>query len=154
MKGADISPEKALDVARRILSRRDHGRAELGRKLRTRGLPPPLIGRTLDQLEASGLLDDAKCSRALIESELARGHGLVYIWAKLRQRGLPALRDPGDLEAEAESLRSFVRRKRLAPAALTGAPEKARILRFLRGRGYTSGAIAAVLGPLSEREED
>jgi len=154
MNGAESSPGKVLDVARRILSRRDHGISELARKLKARGFAPSQIQNALKELEAGGYLDDTRCSRALLESELGRGHGLAYVRAKLRQRGLPSSDDPSDLQAEAESLRLFVRRKNLLKSTLTGNAERAKILRFLRGRGYTASAIVAVLGPLAEEEQE
>jgi len=154
MPGAPRGPRSVLEAARRLLSGRDHGRAELQRKLQVRGFTPSQIKGALEKLEADGLLDDAKCSSALFEAELGRGHGLAYIRAKLRQRGLPPGEEPTHREAEAESLRQFLLRKNLAPRALTEVRERAKILRFLRGRGYTPAAIACVMGPLAEEEQD
>jgi regulatory protein len=147
-------PKNVLEAARRLLSGRDHGRAELQRKLQVRGFTPSQITGALERFEADGLLNDAKCARALLEVELGRGHGLAYIRAKLRQRGLPPGEEPAHREAEAESLRQFLRRRNLVPRALTEVRERAKILRFLRGRGYTAAAIAAVLGPLAEEGRD
>jgi regulatory protein len=152
MPGALQGPTSVLEAAHRLLSRRDYGEAELQRKLQAKGFTPSQIDGALRKLQADGLLNDAKCSRALLEGELGRGHGLAYIRVKLRQRGLSYAEGPSDREAEVESLRGFLRRKHLVPKLLTEISEKAKILRFLRGRGYTAAAIAAVFGPLAEEE--
>jgi regulatory protein len=142
-----------LESARRLLARRDHGRAELRAKLASRGFEAGEVAVALKRLEEDGLLDDSRCARALLEREMERGHGLAFVRAKARARRLSLSEEPGDLEREAESLRKYLRRKGQAPKSLTGAVERAKLLRSLRGRGYTQAAIAAVLGPLADNED-
>jgi regulatory protein len=135
-------------TAERILARRDHGREELRRKLLKRGFAPPDVDALLARLTAAGYLDDGKYAESLKRFELGRGHGLNYVSAKLRQRGLRMDRSPEDLRAEAASLRQFLEKKGWEAPSLTRGPEGAKILRFLRGRGYTSASLGAVLnGP-------
>ena len=139
-----------LEYARRLLARRDHGRAELRAKLAARGFKAGEVAAALTRLEEDGLLDDSRYARALLEREMGRGHGLAFARAKARARGLRLPEEPGDLGREAESLRKFLRRRHLDPKSLTSGIERAKLLRSLRGRGYTRAAISTVLGPLAE----
>ncbi len=140
------SQKRALRMtAERILARRDHGREELRRKLLKRGFETEHVEALISDLEAAGYLDDTRYVESLKRFELGRGHGLNYIGAKLRQRGLRVTRSPEDLREEVLSLRRFVDKKGWSDRLLTRGPEGARILRFLKGRGYTTAAIGAVL---------
>ncbi len=138
--------DRALrQTAERILARRDHGREELRRKLLKRGFEPSGVDALLDRLTEAGYLDDGRYAESLKRFELGHGHGLNYIAAKLRQRGLRMSRSPADLRAEGESLRELLEKKGWSPSLLTRGPEGAKILRFLRGRGYTAASLVTVL---------
>ena len=145
-------PSAARRTAERLLGRREHGREELKRKLLRRGFSHEEVRLALDELQARGLLDDPRCAEALARFELERGHGLAYIRAKLRQRGLSGEEGLPGPDAEAASLSALVRRRGIDRKSLTEPKERAKIIRFLRGRGYGGAALAAVLGSLPEEE--
>jgi regulatory protein len=142
-----------LPCAERILGRRDHGREELRRKLLARGYAPEAVGVVLDRLSERGLLDDERFAREFARQSLEKGHGALYVRAKLGARGLRGASAPCSAAEEADSLRVYLGRRGITAQALTGAAERAKILRFLRGRGYSGAAIAAVLGACREEEE-
>jgi len=150
--GAGPQPSAARQAAERLLGRREHGREELKRKLLRRGFSYEEVRLALDELQTRGLLDDIRCARALACFELERGHGLVYIRAKLLQRGFSGEEGLPGPEAEAASLSALVRRRGIDGKSLTEPKERARIIRFLRGRGYSGAALAAVLGSLPQEE--
>jgi len=133
----------AKATAERILAIRNHGKTELERKLLTRGFERLEVEALLDKLEKIGLLDDAAYAEELARGELDRGHGLNYIRAKLRRRGIFFAPPSLNLEREAESLAHFMKRKGISRTSLTGGPERAKTIRFLRGRGYTTAALAS-----------
>jgi|WetSurMetagenome_2_1015567.scaffolds.fasta_scaffold07592_2 regulatory protein len=132
--------------AERILAARDHGREELRRKLAKRGFEASEVAAVLDQLAEEGYLDDVRYAREFARQTLEKGHGSAYVRAKLASRGFRTAGRLVSAEEEAASLRAFLDRRRLRPGALTAAAERAKILRFLRGRGYSAEAIQRVLG--------
>lgn len=139
--------------AERLLAIRDHGREELRRKLLKRGYAPGEVERVLDELAARGILDDARFICEFAREALEKGHGPAYIRAKLTLRGTPpagSVCTPGEEKA---SLKAFLERRRLHPRALTGAPERAKIQRFLLGRGYSAATISALLGSGGDLED-
>ncbi len=132
-------------AAERILAIRDHGRAELRTKLLRRGFEEEPVRKVLEELERLGWLNDREYAETLARRELDRGRGLNYIRAKLVRRGVsvePACATPAEEEA---SLKRLLKKKNLTREALTGGPQRAKILRFLRGRGYTLTTVSAIV---------
>ncbi len=132
--------------AERILARRGHGREELRRKLVRRGFDPEAVDALLQNLAEGGLLDDAAYVREYARQALDKGHGSSYIRAKLASRGLRCTGPVCTAGEESASLRAFLERRRLRPSALTGPAERAKMQRFLSGRGYSAAAVQSVLG--------
>lgn len=132
--------------AERLLAMRDHGSEELRRKLMVRGYAPAAVETLLGDLVRHGYLDDERYCREFALQALEKGHGSAYIRAKLASRGAKSAGPPCTPAEESVSLRAFLEHRRLRPGALTPAAERAKILRFLRGRGYSAAAISAVLG--------
>ena len=145
--------EDPRPCAERLIARRDHGCEELRRKLLVRGYAPAAVGLVLNDLVRQGYLDDGKFCREFARQALEKGHGSSYIRAKLALRGARLTGPPCTPAEESASLRVFLDRRHLRPGALTPAAERAKIIRFLRGRGYSSAAISAVLGRGAESEE-
>lgn len=143
MSKRDGAKNDVRAAAERILAIRDHGKVELERKLLTRGFERLEVEALLDQLGKIGLLDDAAYAEELVQGEFDRGHGLNYIRAKLVRRGVSCRPLSLNIELETQSLARFMKRKGILPASLTGGPERAKTIRFLRGRGYTTATLAA-----------
>jgi regulatory protein len=134
------------------LSRREHGRTELERKLlrcpeaSAAGEPPlDAVARVLDALQADGWLDDSRAVEVRVRSQSAR-RGVLHIQADLRQRGLSA--PPDQLESlratELERARALWLRKFGAPPASPA--NRARQMRFLAGRGFAAEVVWRVVG--------
>jgi regulatory protein len=139
-------PKDPRRAAERILAGRDHGRQELKRKLLARGFQAAAVERVLNDLQRAGFLDDGKYAASLTRQALERGRGLSYARAQLASRGIRVKALPATVEDEVESLRAWLARRQVDPSALTGKAERAKMLRFLAGRGYSSAAIARVFG--------
>lgn len=132
-----------------MLARREHGRAELARKL-ARHLPadgdPAEIERTLDQLQAKGLLSEQRFAAALTRTRGQR-FGTARIKQELKQRGVP----DEVIRASVEALRATelarateVWSKRFGKAPADTA-ERARQMRFLAARGFSTEVIFRVV---------
>lgn len=127
-----------------FLSRRDHGRGELRRKLLDKEQDPQEVDEALDALEAAGLLDDARTARELARYFAhSRGHGPMKIRSRLR--GQHCIAGPlVDQALEAldadwgEICLRVTRSRKLVP---DDPKSRAKMQRFLYGRGF-SGWVA------------
>lgn len=132
-----------------LLSRREHSRVELGRKLRRSLTPdddPAEIERVLDRLAAQDLLSDARFAASLVRQRGQR-YGDLRLARDLRERGVD------DAEADAalaaidgtEAERALAAWARRFDALPTSADERGRQGRYLQARGFSMDAIVAVL---------
>jgi regulatory protein len=135
--------ERAL----RLLARREHSRAELGRKLAAHARPEDDLESLLEDLSKRKLLSDERYAESRAHA-LSHKYGAARIAHELRAKGL----DKGLAEqtvkgaraTEAERAREVWRRK--FPVAPKTREERARQMRFLQSRGFSFDAIRAVVG--------
>lgn len=136
-------------AALRLLNRRDYSVAEMRTRLLDKEHAPDLVATALDQLVDERLLDDARVATAHVrQASLLKGRGRLRIARELEARGLSRSLIQNALaalapEAEADSIRRFLARKRL-PARLTAA-EHRKVFQQLLRRGFSADAIAAVI---------
>lgn len=83
-----------------LLTRREHSRKELARKLVGRGVEDAEAQATIDKLATAGWQDDARFAQSLVRSRAAVGYGPGWIRAELGTHGLGA-------EAVSAALASF-----------------------------------------------
>ena len=137
-------------AALRLLSRREHSRGELRRKL-TEKFGREFAGeieRTLDDLAGRDLLSDIRFARAYAR-EVCGKFAARRIRAELKKRGVgedeteSALAEIGMLEADSESelarAREMIARRRRADGEDSDsiARENARLMRWLAARGFS-----------------
>lgn len=129
-----------------LLARREHTRVELAAKLARFAADRDEIAPLLDDLARRKLLSDERYADARAHS-LARKFGVARIEHELRSRGVGAsaiARATGDARAtEVTRARDAWRRRFGTPPA--DALEKAKQMRFLRGRGFSFEAIRQVV---------
>ncbi len=142
------NPVAVRRAAMDLLARREHGRVELTRKLRSRGAADELIEAALDRLAEEGLLSEARYLEAFVSYRARAGYGPLRIREELTQRGLArsdieqALRDSGiDWREQLED----TWRRKFAGELPTDARERARQGRFLSYRGYPLDLIGRLL---------
>ncbi|MCQ4349079.1 recombination regulator RecX [Pseudomonas stutzeri] len=141
------NPVAVRRVAMDLLARREHGRAELARKLRQRGAADALIDAALERLVEEGLLSDRRFLESYVRSRASAGYGPLRIREELTRRGLSrsaveqALEDCGI--DWANNLRELWRRRF---GVLPGdARERGRQGRFLLQRGFPHDAVSRLL---------
>ena len=83
-----------------LLSRREHSRLELTRKLCERGLEADQVKAAVEKLAKDGWQDDARFAQFLLRSRVSGGYGPIRIRAELATHGL-------DREAIATALAEF-----------------------------------------------
>jgi regulatory protein len=127
-----------------LLARREHGRAELKRKLAAYGTEED-IANVLTQLETEGLLSDARAAGAYVRAHAGR-LGAARLRQDLRTRGLDpdlAGTDFAELGDELQRARAVWSRKYSSPPQ--DAREWAQQARFLQGRGFATNVIRRLL---------
>ncbi|MHA6494351.1 recombination regulator RecX [Pseudomonas borbori] len=147
------NPVAVRRAAMDLLARREHGRVELGRKLRKRGATQELIDAALDRLTEEGLLSEARYLESFVSYRARSGYGPLRIREELTQRGLAradieqALRDSGiDWH---EQLKDTWQRK-YAGRLPSDMRERAQQGRFLSYRGYPLDLIGRLLSGSDE----
>lgn len=140
-----------------LLARREHTRRELLQKLRQRGFDEAEIANdVLDELEAQGLLSEARFVESFIRSRVESGQGPLKIRAALQERGIAANVAEVALDEDRSIWRERCRqtwRKRFG-AAPGDRREAARQMRFLASRGFEVGDIRAVLQAVGTAEQN
>lgn len=81
-------PQTATQRALGLLTRREHSRKELTRKLVARGLEVGEVEAAVQRLAGEGWQDDARFAEALVRSRAGAGYGPIRIRAELGTHGL------------------------------------------------------------------
>ena len=149
---------RAYALAVRLLGSRDHSSAELTRKLSQRDVDEESIALALEELRQANYLNDERFARALAEQRLRGGRGPMAIRAKLRERGIDAVLADEAIEAlgaDWTERAGEVLAARFDAAAIADDEPRARakIARFLQGRGFASGDALRALDEARRRIE-
>ena len=132
--------------ALRLLSAREHSRAELEQKLKRFEEEPGSLARALDELQTKGFIDEQRVIESVLHRRAAK-LGLARIKQELLGKGLdPAAIDralKGLQLSEQERAREVWRKKFGSPPV--DATDAARQMRFLASRGFGADAIGRVV---------
>jgi regulatory protein len=140
------SPVEARKKAMDYLARREYGRQELERKLKTAGFDADVAATAVAALTGDGLQDDRRYVESFARSRISQGKGPVRIHQELGERGLDAsLIDAvlDEIGADWFELALSARRKKFGNALPADFKAKARQMRFLQYRGFESAHIQA-----------
>jgi regulatory protein len=142
--------DEVYERAVRLLAARDHGCAELGRKLAAKGGTPAAIAVALERLAAARYVDDETLVGREVQRLVGDGRGPAVVRQKLRTRGFPA-------EAIEAAVQAAVSDGQFAAACgealrrrfgrVDGRDRAAwiRAARFLAGRGFDESTVRATL---------
>lgn len=134
-------------AALELLGRREHSVRELAGKLAKRYQIPSLAPELLEclrQLADDGYQSDQRFAEVFVRSRRARGYGPVCIEQELRQRGIAADLVAAVVDRADDSWMTLAaehRRKKFGAGAITAVSEKAKVVRFLRYRGFLQNQI-------------
>lgn len=132
--------------ALRLLAAREHSRAELEKKLAAHEESPGELGRTLDELQAKGFIDERRVVESLLHRRAARlGTGRLRQEMQAKGIGAQAMADAVQAlrSTEVDRAREVWRKKFGEPAA--DAAGRAKQMRFLASRGFGAEAIRRVV---------
>ncbi|MDR9435860.1 MAG: regulatory protein RecX [Thiohalophilus sp.] len=136
--------EAAMDM----LSRREHSTCELQQKLVRKGYAEEEVDSALQRLADENLLSDERFVEAFVHSRQTRGSGPRKIVAELSQKGVSEMLISQYLDERSPVWIDLAREVRVRKfgAALPGEyREKARQMRFLQQRGFTTEQIQNVV---------
>jgi regulatory protein len=152
-------PAKVRSAARNtaigLLARREHAQVEIKRKLRDRGYDDEVAVQVVDELTRQRLLSDDRFAEMFIRSRAARGHGPVRLRGELRQLKLTAeaiVRHLGAAQVDWVQLAIGIRLRKFGSAVPGTVSERAKQVRFLQYRGFTTDQIRIALGTSCEAE--
>ncbi len=142
--------------ALQLLSRREHSRAELERKLKAHEEEPGTLARALDELQTKGFIDEQRVLESVLHRRSAK-LGATRIRQELQSKGL----DPDDITEAVASLQATERERAQAvwlkkfgqpPAS---ASEAAKQMRFLAARGFAAETVRRVVaGAVDEPDSE
>ncbi|MFZ5492264.1 MAG: regulatory protein RecX [Pseudomonadota bacterium] len=144
----DDPVEAAYAQALKLLARREHGRAELARKLTQRGFTSDAIGPALLRLEAAGYLSDTRYAQARVAELRRRRYGPLRAQAELRAQDVDGAVIADVVQADDRDWYRVCREAagRRSDASPASPAERARLQRQLMTRGFTAAQIRAALG--------
>jgi regulatory protein len=131
--------------ALRLLSQREHSRAELERKLKKYEETPGTLVAALDELAAKDFINEARVVQSVVNLRAPR-MGAARVRQELQQKGIApeaiaeAVADLRDTEL-ARAREVWSRRFDAPPADVK---ERARQMRFLMARGFAASTVARV----------
>ena len=132
-----------------LLTRREHSKRELARKLLVRGVPASEASEAIARLADAGWQDDRRFAESLVRSRADAGYGPAFIRAELGTHGLGAdavaaalAAYEGDWTANA---RGLVRR-RCGPSGPMDPAARRKAGELLVRRGFRMEQVRAVLG--------
>ena len=132
--------------ALRLLSGREHSRAELERKLRPHETEPGELARALDDLEAKCFINEQRVLESVVHRRAAK-MGAARVRQELQAKGLSpdaVAQAVADLQgSDVERAREVWRKNFGDPPA--DAAERGKQMRFLASRGFGGDAIRRVV---------
>ena len=139
------------------LSRREHSRYELYKKISTHNFDKDLINQELDTLIKDKLLSDERFVEAFIFSRKKNGKGPLKISAELQQRGADESLINRYIEGieNSEWLESAeqVIEKKLGNAKQLDYDNQLKMMKFLNNRGFTIDQVKLTIKKLKKDEE-
>jgi regulatory protein len=139
--------------ALRLLSGREHSRAELERKLAPFEEEPGALARTLDELQDKDFISEQRVVESVLYRRAAK-HGSARIQQELCAKGIAPDAVKSVVAAlngtELERAREVWRKK--FSAAPADALERARQMRFLASRGFSGEVAHRVVGSDPQEE--
>ena len=145
-----IIRKKAMDY----LSRREHSRYELYKKISTHNFNKDLINQELDLLIRDGLLSDERFVEAFIHSRKKNGKGPLKISAELQQRGA----DESLINKYIEEIENSewldsakqVVEKKLGNNQQLDYDNQLKMMKFLNNRGFTIDQVKLTIKKLKK----
>lgn len=131
-----------------LLSRREHSIKELNHKMLQRGFSPPDITEVITFLVENNYCNEQRFAEAVFRSRVNKGYGLKYIEQELQQKGVD--RTVLNLVQQEYAIDWFelaaqAYEKKFGVAPIRDEKDKAKRIRFMQYRGFSSHDIFALV---------
>ncbi|AOY60714.1 MULTISPECIES: regulatory protein RecX [Desulfococcus] len=150
----------AVAAAVRFLARRDHSRCEIVRKLRQRRFSPAAIDAAVAECERLNYLNDDRTARCYFEELVRKEFGAERIRYEMKKKGLVGdtveallatyAGTPGETAAARNVFEKHMRR---LGRETDRDKRKARMWRFLYGRGFSADIIRDLMDRLNNGDD-
>ena len=150
-----VPPLSLKGRALRLLSQREHSRAELERKLARHEQEPGTLANALDELEAKDLISEPRVVASVLHQRAPR-LGALRVRRELQQKGVApeAIADAVAGLQQTEAQRAHALWRRRFDGLASDPKEYARQSRFLLGRGFAPEVVRRVLDGRIEVEAE
>jgi regulatory protein len=140
-----------------LLTRREHSRKELTRKLAARGVERGEAAAAVEKVTHAGWQDDTRFAESLARTRAGSGYGPQRIRAELATHGLnntqiAAALDACETDWTASAKQAIRRRYRVARIA--DPTQRRKAVEFLLRRGFDRSDAWAAVGARGESESD
>jgi regulatory protein len=140
----------------RLLARRDYPSKLLRNRLGEAGFDPSAVDEAVTDLEDARYVNDERYIDSAVAGRASRGQGPVRIGLELVRQGCPkdlveaaVRRDDPEWTQRAIALRQ----RRFGREGITQAKERARQVRFLLQRGFTSAQVRCALATAGDDDD-
>lgn len=137
--------EKARDYALKLISYRERSMREVEIRMQRKGCNEKLIKEILENLKFYDLINDKRFAQEWTQSRIKRGYGKRKIIFELREKGV----EEEIIKKIIKEVYAKVDEKQIAVEAVErkkiSLKEKAKVYRFLAGRGFTFEIINEVM---------
>ena len=140
---------QARDTAFRLLTRREHSRAELHNKLTVRGYDSDVVNDLLTSLAAEDLVSDHRYAQALVAHRVNTGYGPQRIMMELKDKGVASEIIDQTLslvEVDWDELLRVQHNRKFGVSKAGSFKEWSRRAQYLDRRGFNTDSIFRVMG--------
>ena len=150
MRQQDADPvTRARDTAFRLLTRREHSRAELHNKLTVRGYDSDIVNDLITLLAAEDLVSDHRYAQALVAHRANAGYGPQRIIMELKDKGVALEiidQSVSSAKVDWDELLRVQHNRKFGVAKSDSFKEWARRAQYLNRRGFNTDMICRVMG--------
>lgn len=140
--------KKILHLGIDLLSRREHSVFELNKKLCAKEFEQDEIDEVMQFLIDENYISDIKFTDMIFRHRTTKGYGLYYITQELRQKGVNSetvSQVERELDIDWFDIAEQAYSKKYGFKAIKDEREKAKRIRFMLNRGFTSEQVYTLL---------
>ena len=146
MSNSEVTPASIRMAAMNFLSMREHSAKELYTKLAKKFEQTDWINESIEKLKNDGLQSDKRFAEAFVSMRLRQGKGALIIRLELKEKGVSdalisqyLVHPEQETDWNALALKAY--RKKFGYSAIGDLKDKAKRVRFLTARGFSSANI-------------
>lgn len=156
-RGRQPKQLSAMQRGLNLLTRREHSKKELERKLLAKGLDQDEVSHTLNRLSEAGWQDDVRFAESVLRARVSRGYGPLYIRAELSTHSISPDTIAAVLqECEVDWVEQIVDvcHRRFRASQFDDLAYRHNVTGYLIRHGFETDHIRAGIALVSQRDRD